>query len=102
MQTQSEQSEVRPSIPNTPQYRKTIRRLVRSVKSLRGLERVPKGYPKTLKSSSADGKDRERFAAQKNSFLDIGAVHYFADSVRMEYSRRDKQPEAIAETPMPQ
>jgi hypothetical protein len=75
-------------VPNSAIYRRKIKRMVEATKSLRGLARIPKGYPLTVKAS-ADGKVREDFTKAKNSFLTIDTLHYFADQIRVSTERRN-------------
>jgi hypothetical protein len=74
-------------IPTTPAYRTKIKRMVEQAKSLTGLSRIPKGYPKTLKANASE-KEREEFHKAKNSFFTIQTLHYLAESSKRVFEEK--------------
>lgn len=74
-------------IPNTQAYRTKIKRMVQQAKTLTGLNRIPKGFPKTLKNNATD-KEREDFHKEKNSFFTIETVHYLAETPKRAFEEK--------------
>lgn len=78
---------------NTPNYRRKIKRMVESVKTLRGLDRkIMKGSPRTL-SPVATQKQKEVHAAVENSRLTLDVIHYFANPLARSFSKEQTSTE---------
>lgn len=85
----------------SPLYRAKIKRMVESVKGLRGIphgQKIPKGPKGTLKSTATE-KERDLYHRQNSSRLTIETLHYFAEMATSE-RLREAQP-APAPVPMP-
>jgi hypothetical protein len=67
--------------------------MVEQAKMLTGLSRIPKGFPKSLKSNATE-REREAFHKAKNSFLTIDTLHFLAEPSKrvLEKKQPDNSP----------
>jgi hypothetical protein len=81
-------------ILNSSTYRKKVKRVVESIKNLRGLNKLP-GRPHKLKASATD-KEKERHAKMCAGRPDRSTAHYFAQSSEHNYERKIARDESKA------
>ena len=74
---------------NSPLYRKQVKKIVESIKTLRGLqwgEKLP-GKPNQL-GKNATEKEREKHAKMVAFRVDRDTAHYWAQPVEISFERR--------------
>ena len=84
---------------NSPIYRRKIKRIVESVKRLRGIPHDTKipGRPKQLKANATE-KEREQAAKVNNFRFTRENAHYWARGTEAPYERRAAAPAPAEET----
>ena len=77
----------------SPLYRKKIKRMVETAKTLRGIphgSKIPKG-PRTKLKGNASESDKTTWAKENNFRLTIDTIHFFADTVSSYVPRREEK-----------
>ena len=84
---------------NSPIYRRKIKRIVESVKRLRGIPHGTKlpGRPKQLKPDATE-KERDQAAKVNNFRFTRENAHYWARGTEVSYERRAPAPAPSEET----